>query len=103
MPIDTELAPTEWTSLDKGHAKRIVLMVCKQVLEENGLDWDEIRGQNKKRETVLVRRRICAFSWEVLSDFMSEGEIANHLGLTRTGYRESRLAYWRCNLVAPTL
>ena len=103
MPIDAELAPTEWTSLDRGNAKRIVLMVCKQILQDEGLDWEIIRGDYKNGHAVAVRRRICAFSWEVLSDFMSEVEISEFLGIKRTGFRASRLAYWRCNLVAPTL
>lgn len=103
MPIDTELAPTEWTSLDKGNAKRIVLTVCKQILQDEGLDWETIRGDYKNRHVLGVRRRICAFAWEVLCDFMSEGEVSDLLGMKRTGFRAARLAYWRCNLVSPTI
>ena len=103
MPLDAELAPTEWTALDRKHKKGIVLSVCKEILEEQRIDWDEIRGLNKKHETVKVRQRICAFAWEVLSDFMSEGEIATFLGIPRTGFRCSRFGYWRSQDVSPTL
>lgn len=73
--------------------KKKVMQVCLEILHESSQDWDDVRS-SRGREAYEVRQKICAFVYLVLLPRMSEVEMSDWIGIKRTTFRYSRVAYF---------
>jgi len=87
-----------WADTDAGVGvmKQRVMGALRELIDEAGLDWEEVRTY-KDRETVALRGRICFISHEVLKPWMSEGDIADYIGIKRCTFISARKAFIRRN------
>ena len=76
-----------------GEAKSAVKTEVNKMIAESGFTFAEVARSKYYGERLDLRRRICNFSYLVLIRWMSEVEISQFLGFTRTGYMASRRAF----------
>ena len=86
-----DLAAEYWADsrITVGALRNRVMAHCWQVLKENELDWDDVR-RGRKQHAVEIRGRLCCFAYEVLTPWMHETEIAELIGVPRSGFMDSR-------------
>ena len=91
--VNEDKAPIPWSSMTFAEAKAQVKAEIHKMVEESGFTFSEISKSKYYGERLDLRRRICNFSYLVLIRWMSEVEISEFLGFTRTGYMASRRAF----------
>jgi len=94
--IDTNLTTEHWTDPDAttGQLKQKVLAGCGDILEASDISWDEIRTCRTHNVTA-AKRHVCAFIFSVLEPHMSEVEMAEWIGITRSTFRTARVSYFK--------
>jgi hypothetical protein len=97
MPIDLadKMVTEHWSDPKASMVdlKNKTMQVCIDMLKHHDVDWGDIRT-GRGQSAYLARQHICAFVYLVLIKRMSEVEMSEWLGIKRTTFRYSRVAFF---------
>tara|TARA_R100000458_G_scaffold57648_1_gene64134 strand:- start:54 stop:374 length:321 start_codon:yes stop_codon:yes gene_type:complete len=100
MPVELAdlIVKEHWTDSKRNirDLKGKVMAECHKLIDQHDVDWGDIRtGRGEKAYN--ARQHMCAFVYLVLFDRMSEVEMSEWLGIKRTTFRYSRVAFFEKN------